>query len=200
MNPLTNTNEWGTGRFQLPVPPNVILGENSAIIADEITSRGVFPNFRSRREPAIEFGTDTIADGVAFNLGVDAILRIGDGCRLHDAYLIAEQEILIGNRVTIGWHATLVDSDLHPIPPAEREQDVRALSPLGDGRRVLGRHQPIHIGDDVWIGPLAAILKGVTIGAGAIIEPGAVVTRDVPAGARMMGNPAQPVEGGRDEG
>jgi acetyltransferase-like isoleucine patch superfamily enzyme len=43
----------------------------------------------------------------------------------------------------------------------------------------------------VWIGPNATILKGVCIGAGAFIEPGSMVTRDVPARARVMGNPAQ---------
>ena len=47
------------------------------------------------------------------------------------------------------------------------------------------------IDDDVWIGPNATILKGVRIGAGAWIEPGSMVTRDVPPGARVMGNPAQ---------
>jgi acetyltransferase-like isoleucine patch superfamily enzyme len=45
--------------------------------------------------------------------------------------------------------------------------------------------------DDVWIGPNATILKGVHIGAGAFIEAGALVVRDVPRRARVMGNPAQ---------
>jgi acetyltransferase-like isoleucine patch superfamily enzyme len=47
--------------------------------------------------------------------------------------------------------------------------------------------------DDVWIGPNATILKGVHIGAGAFVEAGALVTRDVPAGVRVIGNPAQVV-------
>jgi acetyltransferase-like isoleucine patch superfamily enzyme len=47
------------------------------------------------------------------------------------------------------------------------------------------------VGDDVWIGWNATILKGVTIGAGAVVEPGAVVTRDVPPGAIVGGNPAR---------
>jgi acetyltransferase-like isoleucine patch superfamily enzyme len=199
MNPDNDDNRWGAGRSVVSAPANVTLGENSAIVADEITRRGVFHRFRSRRSPALVIGSETIADGVAFNLGENALVRIGDGCRLYDAYLIAEEEITIGDRVTVGWHATLVDSDLHPVAPAEREIDVRAISPGGDGKRILGKNSPIHVGDDVWIGPLVVILKGVSIGAGAIIEPGAVITRDVPAGARMSGNPAQVVEGGQDE-
>ena len=47
------------------------------------------------------------------------------------------------------------------------------------------------IEDNAWIGPNATILKGVRIGAGAIIEPGSLVTRDVAPGTRVMGNPAQ---------
>ena len=49
----------------------------------------------------------------------------------------------------------------------------------------------IVIEDDVWIGPNATILKGVRIGAGSFIEPGALVTRDVPARSRVSGNPAE---------
>jgi acetyltransferase-like isoleucine patch superfamily enzyme len=187
-------------RSNVAVPANVRLGEGSAIVANGATCRGVFARFTSRREPALELGAGSVADGVAFNLASDAVVRIGDNCRLEDAYLIAEQEIVIGNRVSIGWHATLVDSDLHPVAPELREQDVRALSPLGNGERMTGRSAAIHIGDDVWIGPLAVILKGVTVGRGALIEAGAVITRDVPAGARMAGNPAREQTGGEDAG
>ena len=51
--------------------------------------------------------------------------------------------------------------------------------------------RPVIIEDDVWIGPNAAILKGVRVGAGAFIEAGSLVTRDVPPRARILGNPAQ---------
>ena len=52
------------------------------------------------------------------------------------------------------------------------------------------------IEDDVWIGYNATILKGVRIGKGAIIAPGAVVTHDVPPGATVAGNPACLMEQG----
>ena len=47
------------------------------------------------------------------------------------------------------------------------------------------------IHDDVWIGLHAIVLKGVTIGEGAIVGAGAVVASDVPPGARVVGNPAR---------
>jgi len=92
----------------------------------------------------------------------------------------------------IGWNATIADTDFHPISPAQRIADAVACSPLGkDRRRPLIAAKPVVIEDDVWIGPNATILKGVRIGAGSFIEPGALVTRDVPRRSRVAGNPAQ---------
>jgi acetyltransferase-like isoleucine patch superfamily enzyme len=106
--------------------------------------------------------------------------------------LLCELEVVIGSYVLIGWNTTITDTDFHPIAPAQRIADAIACSPIGKGRpRPLVARQPVVIEDDVWIGPNAAILKGVRIGAGAVIEPGSVVTRDVPERARVMGNPAQ---------
>ena len=51
--------------------------------------------------------------------------------------------------------------------------------------------KPIVIGDDVWIGACAIILKGVTINNGAVIAAGAVVTKDVEPYAIVAGNPAR---------
>jgi acetyltransferase-like isoleucine patch superfamily enzyme len=105
---------------------------------------------------------------------------------------LCEAELTIGSYVVIGWNATIADSDFHPLEPALRIADAIACSPLGQGRPrppLAGR--PIFIEDDVWIGPNATILKGVRVGRGALIEAGAVVTRDVPPRARVLGNPAQ---------
>jgi acetyltransferase-like isoleucine patch superfamily enzyme len=92
----------------------------------------------------------------------------------------------------IGWNAAIADTDFHPLAPAQRVADAVACSPLGKGRRrpEVAR-RPVVIEDDVWIGPNATILKGVRIGAGAWIEAGSLVTREVTPRSRVLGNPAQ---------
>ncbi len=59
--------------------------------------------------------------------------------------------------------------------------------------KYYGGLEPIVIQDDVWIGERAIILPGVTIGRGAIVGAGAVVTNDVPDYAVVAGNPAKVV-------
>jgi acetyltransferase-like isoleucine patch superfamily enzyme len=173
------------------------LPSNCAIGAATII-RGpmAFKRFESRLADALVIGASSTLDGVQFALGSDARLRIGDFCYLTATVLLAEAEITIGNFVVIGWNTTIADTDFHPIEPAQRVLDARALSPLGrDLKRPAVIRAPVVIEDDVWIGPSVAILKGVRIGRGAFIEPGAVVTRDVRPGAHILGNPAREVEG-----
>ena len=67
--------------------------------------------------------------------------------------------------------------------------------PLDIGRRNAGLEYayPIRIGNNVWIGGNVVILPGVTIGDGAVIGAGSVVTRDVPAHTLAVGNPCRPL-------
>jgi acetyltransferase-like isoleucine patch superfamily enzyme len=174
------------------LPPNVRVGAGSAITGDCLTANFVFKRFRSKRDPAIVIGQRSFMDGVLFNLGRNAFVEIGDDCSFHDAVIICESEMRVGNRVKICWHATILDSDFHPLDPAERVRDAISLSPLdADTERPTWSTRPVVIEDDVWIGPNALVLKGVRIGAGAVVEPGAVVTSDVVAGTRVIGNPAR---------
>jgi acetyltransferase-like isoleucine patch superfamily enzyme len=131
-------------------------------------------------------------DGAHFAVGEDARIVIGDYCYFTNAVLLCELEFRIGNFVVIGWNTTIADTDFHPISPALRVADALACSPLGKGRpRPEIMRKPVVIDDSVWIGPNAAIMKGVHIGTGAFIEPGTIVTQDVPPRARMAGNPAR---------
>jgi acetyltransferase-like isoleucine patch superfamily enzyme len=174
---------WANGTL----PENISAGAGTMVIGEL-----AFKRFRSRRNPALRIGTGCTMDGVQFAVGEDAQVEIGDYCYFTNAVLLAELELRIGSYVMIGWNATIADTDFHPIAPAERLADAVACSPLGAGRarpRIVRR--PVIIEDDVWIGPNATILKGVRLGAGAFIEAGALVVHDVPARARVVGNPAQ---------
>lgn len=181
---------------RLPEPPapagfpaNVSLGAGSVV-----TGLRAFHRFRSRRSPGLLIGNGCTMDGVQFAIGEQAVVRIGDYCYFSSAIVMSEREIEIGHRVFMGWNVAIADSDFHPIAPAERLADAIACSPLAGGRpRPPVACRVVQIDDDVWIGPNAVVLKGVHIGTGAFIEPGSVITRDVPPRARMLGNPARMV-------
>jgi acetyltransferase-like isoleucine patch superfamily enzyme len=100
--------------------------------------------------------------------------------------------IRIGARTIVSYFVTIADCDFHPREADARRRDAIAIAPGGDPADVAElRTAPVTIGEDVWIGIGAIVLKGVTIGDGAQIAPGAVVTRDVPAAGRVAGNPGQ---------
>ncbi|HWH70110.1 MAG TPA: acyltransferase [Candidatus Sulfotelmatobacter sp.] len=177
---------WTSG----PLPANVVLGEDSLI-----TGPKVFARFRSQRGPALVIGRGCTLEGVHFAINPRGQVTIGENCAFYGSVLLCELELRIGNHVYLGWNAVLSDSDFHPTEVAERHADVLACSPIGEGQ---GRRPypsgPVIVGNDVYIGHNATVLKGVTIGDGAFIEPGAVVSRDVPPRARVLGNPATVVE------
>lgn len=110
---------------------------------------------------------------------IGAKLTIGNNVGLSGSSICATEEVSIGDRVLIGSGTIITDSDAHPLLPEERNMPNKT------------KHRPIHIGNDVFIGARCLILKGVTIGDGAVIGAGSVVTKDVPPHAVFAGNPAQ---------
>jgi acetyltransferase-like isoleucine patch superfamily enzyme len=109
-----------------------------------------------------------------------AVLEIGSDFAMTAGTICAAQSIIIGDRVAIGANSTVVDTDFHPLSP-----ESRRLHPQD------ARTEPIVIEDDVFVGMNCLVLKGVTIGRGSVIGAGSVVTRDVPAGVVVAGNPAR---------
>lgn len=106
-------------------------------------------------------------------------IRLGRGVFLNfDCIILDVVEVIIGDGTQIGPGVQILTAD-HPRDPAER------ASGLEWGR-------PITIGRNVWIGGGAIILPGVTIGDDAVVGAGSIVTRDVPRGTTVVGNPARP--------
>jgi acetyltransferase-like isoleucine patch superfamily enzyme len=169
------------------LPPNVIVGENS-----RITGGKAFVRFFATLEQALVIGNHCTLDGVSFAMGENGKLVIGNHCYFTGVVLLVEREVVIGNRVWLGWNVTVGDTDFHPTDPASRIDDAIACSNISDGRpRPPIVTRAVVIEDDVWMGPGATVLKGVRIGAGSFIEPGSLVTKDIPPRSRVMGNPAR---------
>lgn len=111
------------------------------------------------------------------NIHLGERVFINSGCRFQD-----QGGVTIGDDSLIGHNEVLatLDHDVHP----DRRADMHPA--------------PIVIGRKVWIGANATILKGVTIGDGAIVAAGAVVTKDVPADSIVVGAPARVVRSVHD--
>jgi acetyltransferase-like isoleucine patch superfamily enzyme len=113
-------------------------------------------------------------------LGSDAELLIGDDVGLNGATIVAALSVRIGNGVMMGANSTVVDTDFHPLAPADRHR-----------RDVPPATAPVVVGDNVFLGYNSLVMKGVAIGRDAVVAACSVVVRDVPAGAVVAGNPAR---------
>ena len=111
-------------------------------------------------------------------------ISIGDGSGLSGAVLSSHAGITIGQYVMLGGNVRIFDHDYHSL-------DHRARRQGGESDEAAQRSKPIVIEDDAFIGTQSIILKGVTIGARAVIGAGSVVSRDVPADEIWAGNPAR---------
>ena len=115
----------------------------------------------------------------------DPEIDIGDGTFIgHDCGFGVASSVTIGKRCLLAGGVRVRDYDGHPV--AARDRREGGAEPA-DGSR------PVVIGDDVWIGADAVILKGVSIGDRAVVGAGAVVTRNVPSDSIVAGNPARVV-------
>ncbi|MCO5795729.1 MAG: acyltransferase [Dolichospermum sp. LBC05a] len=118
---------------------------------------------------------------------------IGEGTRIRSA-----NSIKIGNEVMISDNDTIYDTDAHSLNHTLRHQEFVEVVILNnlikDAKELDVKSAPVSIEDHVWIGFNAAILKGVTIGKGAIIGASSVVTKDVEAFTVVVGNPAKVIK------
>ena len=175
-----------------PIPPNVEFGEGFYC-----ESAQVFKKMLSKRPRAVVFGNHvSVYAGCSFAIQKDGHCTVGDFTLLNGAIVMAEELVQIGSHCLISWGVGIADSDFHPLEPAQRLIDSKALAPFFKNRppRPKLKTAPVKIGDNVWIGMNAVILKGVTIGDNSVVAAGAVVTRSVPPNTIVAGNPAVTVK------
>lgn len=179
--------DWTTRQ----IPENVTWGDGFYC-----ESAQSFLHFKGKCQPAVELGEHvSIYAASQFAVGEKGHVKIGDFTLLVGALLTCETSIEIGSHCLISWGTGIADSDFHPVAAAQRRIDAEALAPFYEGKPARPieavKSRPVKIGNNVWIGMNAIILKGVTIGDNSVVAAGAVVTKDVPPNTVVAGNPAR---------
>lgn len=150
----------------------------------------------------LSIGNDSIVSGTfVFETEAGKVV-VGSHSYIGDGTFISRSSIEIGDHVTIAWGVTCYDHDSHSLDYMKRRKDIEdELDDIRNERHFIAnkdwsdvKSKPIKICNDAWIGMKVIILKGVTVGEGAIVGAGSVVTKDVPAWTVVAGNPAKVVK------
>ena len=141
----------------------------------------------------LSVGAGSIVEGKLTAERSGARIEIGENTFIGNSLIVSALEIRIGDDVLISWGCTLIDHHSHSTTWELRKSDVRDWY---QGRKDWSyvKTAPISIGNKAWIGFEAKILAGVTVGEGAVVGCGSIVTRDVPAYSIVAGNPAQVIK------
>ncbi|RWD44654.1 acyltransferase [Mesorhizobium sp.] len=135
----------------------------------------------------VKIGADSHLDGHLQVFAHEGRIEIGDWCYVGAGSTIWSSDpvgIKIGKGVLVSSGVAIHDTNSHPMDHEKRFAQTVAIFRAGHPRADPGiRSAPVTIGDDVWIGSGAMIMKGVTIGDRAIISARAIVRSDVPADA-----------------
>lgn len=140
----------------------------------------VFGQLSIRGPGRVEFGDDVTVWlwTSPWTASPDAVIRVGDRVRLAGTRITAMQEITIGCESLLA-DCRIMDSDFHPITPNRRDPDA------------VVRTAPVHIGENTWIAPQAAIMPGTTIGDNSVVSFGSICSGAFPANVVIVGNPAR---------
>jgi maltose O-acetyltransferase len=159
---------------------------------------GRIVNTQPRRD-AIRLGENSWVAGQLLVFPHGGRIRLGSFCYVGEgARIWSADEIAIGDRVFIAHGVNVHDNDAHSLSAAERHRHFRDLVTKGRASFTEDlRAARVAIGNDVWLGFNATVLKGVTIGEGAVIGACSVVTRDVEPYTVVAGNPAAVVAAAR---
>ncbi len=147
----------------------------------------------------LKIGSQCIIEGKFIFEKDSGHITVGNRVHIGGSTLISVNRITIGDDVTIAWGCLLYDHNSHSVSWNERKNDTvqeyadykQYGDPIRNKNWSVVKSAPIVIGNKVWIGADCKVLKGVTIGEGAVIAAGSVVTNDVEPWSVVGGNPAR---------
>lgn len=135
-------------------------------------------------------GTNSIISATVSFDRDNAVVSVGDRTFIGTSNIVCASRVTIGDDVLISWGCTIVDHNSHSVVWEERKDDVVNWK-CGRKEWQHVKISSVKIGNKSWIGFNSIILKGVSIGEGAIVAAGSVVTKDVPPFTVVAGNPAR---------
>lgn len=147
----------------------------------------------------LHVGDDTLLDcSIIFESSQGNVI-IGNRSYVGSSKIICRTKVEIEDNVFIAWGCYIYDHDSHSLNYFERQNDIsQQLEDFRAGKNFIANKnwntvnaKPIKICSNAWIGMHCTILKGVTVGEGAIVGAASVVTKDVPPWTIVGGNPAK---------
>lgn len=175
------------------------------LMGDSAVRQGFVVDCRlGKADNRISIGTESVLSCLVVLERATGCVNIGNRTYIGGGTkLIASTNISIGDDVMISWGCTIVDHDSHSLDYRQRAEDIDSWRKglIKGGLHLAAANKnwdyvnqaPISIHDKAWIGMDVLVLKGVTIGEGAVVAARSVVTKDVPAWTLVAGNPASEI-------
>lgn len=150
----------------------------------------------------VEIGSNSLLSCNIIFESEKGLVKIGNRNSIGGSTIICREEIVLEDNIFISWGCTICDHGFHSSNYLERRNDFDQIFNNVQNFRNINTDKnwnsvdskPIKICSDVWIGMNCTILKGVTIGKGAVIGANSVVTKDVPEFTVVAGNPAKVIK------
>ena len=194
---------------------NIVIGDGCTVHIDRDFKLLNGASLIVREHSQVQIGEDCLVEAIApFRAGlrvVDGSARLGTNANIrgevsvqdgrfwlgsnsfvnHGAEVRCEESVRIGDYVFISYFVDIYDSNTHSLDWRMRKREVESGYPNLTLRGIQhAATAPVELGDHVWVGKQAAVLKGCHLGARSVVGTRAVVTVSCPEDSLLVGNPA----------